>query len=202
MELLIDEVASDGSSLGKLFMDGYASGKFRMFNPPESIIMQCKGFQALIWALHIVWKDKNIFTSEENRIIDKYMLPTYFEHDMSGDVFKLSKKWIKKPIWGREGKGIIVVDNTNSLIMEKEIDNPEEVIQRTPKTCIYQKFVNQIKLPTKVDDPNINDGYFTLSCFMLGDEADALYARMSPEQIAGTEAYWSPVICDDKRAVI
>ena len=196
MELLIDEVADDGDKLGKMFMDGYKAGKFKMFNPPESIIMQCKGFQALVWALHKVEKD-NIFTDEENCVIEEYMLPTYFEQDAKLDPSNKEKRWIKKPIWGREGNGITVVDNNNNLILVKDLDAPEEVVQREPKTCIYQEFVDQVRFQTETDDPDMKDGYFTLSCFMLGSTPDALYARVSPEQIAGTEAYWSPIFIDD-----
>ena len=52
MEILIEEKADqDGSSLGELMMKGYRNGRFHMMNPPESIIMQSKGFQALLYAL-------------------------------------------------------------------------------------------------------------------------------------------------------
>jgi hypothetical protein len=33
---------------------------------------------------------------------------------------------------------------------------------------------------------------------MLGAKPDALYARVSPEKIAGTEAYWSPLFADNE----
>ena len=85
MELLIDEEADDGDSLGKMFMDGYKNGKFTMFNPPEAIIMQCKGFQALVWALHESSEGRKIFTPEEIECISKYMLPTYFEEDFKAN---------------------------------------------------------------------------------------------------------------------
>lgn len=52
MELLIEEKAdSDGSSLETLLMQGYQQGRFKMMNPPEAIIVQSKGFQALVYAL-------------------------------------------------------------------------------------------------------------------------------------------------------
>ena len=202
MELLIDEETTDGESLGKMFMDGYKNGKFTMFNPPEAIIMQCKGFQALVWALHNSPEGRKIFTPEENTCIDKYMLPTYFEEDFKANArngidYNL---WIKKPIWGREGNGISVVDNTGTLILEKVLDAPEEVVQREPKTCIYQEFIDQDVFETKTDDPEMKEGYFTISCFMLGATPDALYARVSPEKIAGTEAYWSPLYIDREAA--
>lgn len=63
MEILIEEKADqDGSSLGELMMEGYGAGRFHMMNPPESIIMQSKGFQALLYALmedHAFSRKKN-----------------------------------------------------------------------------------------------------------------------------------------------
>lgn len=196
MELLIDEKTDDGDDLGKMFMDGYKNGKFTMFNPPESIIMQCKGFQALVWALHLTDEGKKIFTMEEMECIDRYMLPTYFEDDFKLNNPHDNSKWIKKPIWGREGNGITVVNTNGDLILEKVLDAPEEVVQREPKTCIYQKFIDQPTIGTKTDDSEMTEGYYTLSCFMLGSKPDALYARVSYEEIAGTEAYWVPIFVD------
>lgn len=64
MEILIEEKADqDGSSLGELMMEGYRAGRFHMMNPPESIIMQSKGFQALLYAL----MEDHAFFSEKNR---------------------------------------------------------------------------------------------------------------------------------------
>lgn len=42
-------------------------------------------------------------------------------------------------------------------------------------------------------DEGLLNGYLTLSCFMLGEKASAVYSRFSPEAIAGTEAYWVPI---------
>ena len=44
-------------------MDGYKAGKFHMMNPPESLIMQSKGFQALIYAL--MEKSPAFFTEKD-----------------------------------------------------------------------------------------------------------------------------------------
>lgn len=66
MEILIEETADqDASSLGELLMDGYKAGKFHMMNPPESLIMQSKGFQALIYAL--MEKSPSFFTERRRK---------------------------------------------------------------------------------------------------------------------------------------
>ena len=55
-----------------------------------------------------------------------------------------------------------------------------------------QKFVAQPAWSLRTDEGLLN-GYLTLSCFMLGERASAVYSRFSPEAIAGTEAYWVPI---------
>ena len=189
MELLIEETAEDGSSLGQAFMEGYISGKFAMMNPPEAIIMQSKGFQALIWSLACTWGEK-VYSKEELATIKKYMLPTYFEEDFG--ILETSKDlFIKKPIWGREGKGITLL-NGSGTIEEKQPLDPEEIVAHESKTCIYQPFVETNPQNLQVDEGKI-PGYYTWSCFMLGNQPSAVYARFSPEKIAGTEAYWAPL---------
>lgn len=76
MEILIEEKADqDGSSLGELMMEGYRAGRFHMMNPPESIIMQSKGFQALLYAL---MEDHAFFSEKEQEIIRTYIPPCFF----------------------------------------------------------------------------------------------------------------------------
>ena len=183
MEILIDEETPEGESLGKLFMEGYAQGKFTMFNPPEAIIMQSKGFQALLWALS--QEKKELFTAEELEAVERYMLPSFFERP------KQHGEWIRKPLWGREGLDITVEDEDGTLLMAKEVD-PEDVVRRESAKVMYQKFVDQPEIEIKTDE-GLLTGYRTLSCFMHGNKPAALYARFSPEQIAGTEAYWLPL---------
>ena len=165
MEILIEETADqDASSLGELLMDGYKAGKFHMMNPPESLIMQSKGFQALIYAL--MEKSPAFFTEKEKEIIRTYLPESYFQRDFKLGDMPEDSLWIRKPIWGREGRGIEIINGRGEKIYRKKIDS----------------------------DVGIMEGYVTLSCFMLGDTPSALYARFSDERIAGNEAYWIPVL--------
>ena len=195
LEILIDEVSDDGDELGDLLLRGYQNEEFTMFNPPESIIMQCKGFQALVWYLNNSEEGKKIFTEEESKCIEQYMLPSYFETDFNefDAIRKGEQEWIVKPIWGREGSGIKVIDSNKNILFTKEIDADDEIVQRTPNINLYQKYIRQPLLNCKVDDPELRSGTYTFSCFMLGNKSDALYARVSYDPIAGTEAYWVPL---------
>ena len=184
LELLIDEVAPDGTRIGEMLLEGYKDGRFTMFNPPESIIMQNKAFQAFVWML--ATSDSETLTKGEKEDILQYMLPSYFERDFD---YSTQGKFICKPIWGREGNGIYVI-NDGRKVLEKCIDNPEDIVQRDSSKMMIQKFVDQPEYSMRTDEGVIS-GYITLSCFMLKDASSALYARFSPVKIAGTEAYWA-----------
>ncbi|WP_218587664.1 glutathionylspermidine synthase family protein [Selenomonas ruminantium] len=191
LEILIEETTPEGESLGKDFMDGYLQGRYMMFNPPESIIMQSKAFQALVWALdNQPVGMSSAFTEEESAIISRYMLPSYFARDFSPEKIAANAAWIRKPIWGREGAGIEVLDRQGvKLVKDVDADN---IVRRDSKDDMYQLFVDQQECEADTDSGRLT-GYQTLSCFMLGKTPSALYARFSPEQIAGTEAYWLPL---------
>ena len=195
MELLIEEQANDGDDLGILFMEGYKNGKFKMFNPPEAIIMQSKGFQALVWALANI--DDSPFDDDEIAIVKQYMLPSYFEDDYKLLDKRLSDKWIVKPIWGREGNGIKVVDQFSTILV-KEVPNPEDIVQRDSLSKLYQYFVEQPTFIAETDYAENDPGYLTLSCFMLGDKSSAVYSRFSYEQVSGMEAFWIPSLIKKK----
>ena len=192
MEILIEEMSDDGSLLGVNMMKGYSNNRFVMFNPPEAIILQSKGFQALIWKLAEV--NSEVFTREEIDVIKRYMLPSYFEDDIEEGLKKnySTNLWVKKPLWGREGADITVVDRNDNIQLVKDDLNLEDIVRRESKTCLWQEFVSQKKIRVNTDEGKI-EGYQTLSCFMLGNKPSALYARFSPNAIAGTEAYWLPL---------
>ena len=154
-------------------------------NPPEAILLQCKGFQALLWQDDV----KACLTETQRQAVDTYMLPTYFERDF---VPERASSWLKKPIWGREGSGIQLIDKDGLLAGKKEIEDEKMIVQRRSQAAICQKYVEQPIFHMKTDEGQI-PGYLTLSCFMLGKEPSAFYARFSPDAIAGTEAYWAPI---------
>ena len=188
MEILIEETATDGTDLGVMFLEKYAEGKFEMFNPPEAIIMQNKSFLALVWQVYLSGK---FFNSHESKIIERYMLPSFFEDDLN---LINSGEFIKKPIWGREGRNISIIDgSTKNTIYEHQIENPEDVVCRESNKFMYQKFVRTPKFEALTDSGRL-DGFITVSCFMLGDKPSAVYCRFSQEKVIGTEAYFLPLL--------
>ena len=192
MELLIDETTPDGEPLGHYFLDLYQGGKFALFNPPEAIIMQNKSFMALVYALYLT---DRFFTPQERRLIEDYLVPSYFENDFSA---LADGSYIQKEIWGREGRHVKVMEKRNGeaqLHLEKEVDNYDDIVCRDSNRLMYQDFIQQKVFRHRVDS-GTKDGYLTLSCCMLGGKASAVGCRFSPEKIAGTEAYFVPLVVE------
>lgn len=192
MELLIDETTPDGEPLGHYFLNLYQEGKFALFNPPEAIIMQNKSFMALVYALYLT---DRFFTPQERKLIEDYLVPSYFENDFSA---LADGSYIQKEIWGREGRHVKVMEKRNGeaqLHLEKEVDNYDDIVCRDSNRLMYQDFIQQKVFRHRVDS-GTKDGYLTLSCCMLGGKPSAVGCRFSPEKIAGTEAYFVPLIVE------
>lgn len=190
MEILIDEKTADGESLGEMFLDLYKNNSFHMFNPPEALILQNKSFMSLVWA---IYRSGKYFDNHEREIIEKYLVPSYFEEDF----VNLDKgKYICKEIWGREGRNVYVVEKNNGqekVVNEKLVDNYEDIVCRESNKSMYQNFIEQQSF-THIVDSGEKNGFLTISCFMLFDQPSAISCRFSPEEIAGTEAYWCPMV--------
>ena len=192
MELLIDEQTPDNEPLGEMFLDLYEENRFALFNPPEAIILQNKSFMSLVYALYLT---EQFFTKPDRDIIERYLAPSYFENDFSSLDDGL---YIQKEIWGREGRHVQVVQkcgDTSELYMEKLVDNYDDIVCRDSKKVMYQDFIQQKRFTHTVDS-GTKDGFLTVSCFMLGDQASAVGCRFSPEEIAGTEAYFVPLLIE------
>ena len=192
MELLIDELTPDDEPLGEMFLDLYEDNKFALFNPPEAIILQNKSFMSLVYALYLT---EQFYSKPDRDIIERYLTPSYFESDFSS---LADGNYIQKEIWGREGRHIQVVQKQGDeaiLQMEKLVDNYDDIVCRDSKKIMYQDFIEQ-KHFTHTVDGGTKEGFLTLSCFMLGDQASAVGCRFSPEEIAGTEAYYVPLVID------
>ena len=190
MEILIDERTPDGEPLGALFLDLYKEGKFALMNPPEAILLQNKSFMALVYALACTGQ---LLTPEECALVERYLTPSYFEDDF--DALR-DGTYIRKEIWGREGKNVRLVEKRGGreeMVYERQPDSPEEIICRASRKAMYQDFVRQPCFTHTVDSGSLT-GCLTLSCFMLFGAPSAVGARFSPEEIAGTEAFFVPLV--------
>ena len=186
LEMLIEEKAKDNSDLGILFLDRYREGRFSMMNPPESIIVQDKLFLSLIW--NLAESDNRVLTSSDKELIKSVMIPAYI--DFNDIENKDNSYWIKKPVYGREGLGIEIIDSEGNIIEESGIH--KDVPVKDTYHYLYQEYINQ---PIFIEDTDsgLKEGYITLSCFMLGNNSSAVYGRFSEDKICSTDAYWLPL---------
>ena len=194
MEILIDERTPDGDPLGQMFLDLYKAGKFALMNPPEAIILQNKSFMALVYALA---QTEQFFSAEECALIRRWLAPSYFEDDFPA---LADGAYIRKEIWGREGRNVSVVQKQGSIpttAFKKHPSNADDIICRESRAAMYQDFIRQPRFVHTVDSGTI-EGCLTLSCFMLFDRPSAVGCRFSPEEIAGTEAYFVPLVISQK----
>ena len=192
MEILIDERTPDGEPLGAMFLDLYKEGAFALMNPPEAILLQNKSFMALVYALA---RTEQFLTPAECALVERYLVPSYFEEDFTA---LKDGTYIRKEIWGREGKHVRLVEKRDGhaeTIHEKQPDNADEIICRPSRAAMYQDFIRQPRFVHTVDSGTV-EGYLTLSCFMLFDTPSAVGARFSPAEIAGTEAYVLPLVVE------
>ena len=190
MEILIDERTPTGEPLGALFLDLYKNGTFAMMNPPEAILLQNKSFMALVYALA---RTEQFLTPTECALVERCLVPSYFEDDFAA---LMDGTYIRKEIWGREGKNVRLVEKQGGhteTVHEKNPDNADDIICRESCAAMYQDFIRQPHFTHTVDSGTI-EGCLTLSCFMLFDAPSAVGARFSPSEIAGTEAYFLPLV--------
>ena len=194
IEILIDERTPDGEPLGQMFLDLYQEGRFALMNPPEAIILQNKSFMALVYALA---QTEQFFSAEESALIRRWLTPSYFADDFPA---LADGAYIRKEIWGREGRNVSLVKKRGgraATVREKQPDNADDIICRESRAAMYQDFIRQPRFVHTVDSGTI-EGCLTLSCFMLFDRPSAVGCRFSPEEIAGTEAYFVPLVISQK----
>lgn len=177
LEKLASETDEDGYPTGAHVLRLIAEKKLAIINPPSAFLTQTKALQALIWSLH---EAGEFFTAEEQDSIARHMLPTYFENRFAG-----SSGYVTKPIFGREGGGVVLFDAEGSV---KEKDQ-EAFYWDQP--MIYQKRVELPAITVKTMNGDY-DGRLLWGSFLVGGEASALVARVGGP-ITDNLSYYLPV---------
>ncbi|WP_088105485.1 glutathionylspermidine synthase family protein [Halalkalibacter urbisdiaboli] len=120
LEYFLDEKSNTGEPIGEQFLVHIIEGKVKIINPPASLLMQSKAILALITEKKTEW-----YTRTEQAVIDKYFLTTYSSPE-------LLHSYVKKPVLGREGGGIRVVQN--GTVLEEDVDYYQD------QRAIYQEY--------------------------------------------------------------
>mgnify|MGYP001348635675 FL=1 len=174
VEMLMEDVSDDGYPVGRKLIELHNEGKVVLVNSPEAIIMQDKR----LFAIMTDFDNRFGFYTKEERKATILMMP-YTTTDKQQ---KISDKVIVKPIYGREGLGIAIIDDYNST----KIDNSHD-------EYIYQEFIEQPTVEAETVEGDKLTGYVTYSVFLLNGEPTAWYARFSPKEICDEEALWIPI---------
>lgn len=181
LELLMDDESDDGFPVGLKLMELANWGEVDFVNPIKSIVLQNKALLALAWYLyqhHLFWN------AEEEILLGKHLAPTYLDSDALR-----GQRYIKKPIFGREGAGIAIVE-PNGLASYEAEDDCEDC------DLIYQQFIASADVEQEADNGTVN-GKYTYSCFVINGKASEIFVRLEPGEITGIDAYFVPVL-DEK----
>lgn len=173
LEYLIEDYDENGRHIGKMFLNHIAEGRVKVINPPSAFMMQSKAVMAIIWSF---CKDvrTDLFTIEELIDINKYFLPTYFDTDIF-EYYNIP--YVSKPIFGREGGGVKIIDD-NGKIVEKDEEN-----WYSEWASINQQYV-------EMPDMTLNTwggeyaGKLLFGSFLIGGEPSGLFLRVG-EKITG-----------------
>ena len=101
--------------------------RLSLINSPFSSVLESKGIQALIWALY---ENGSYFDGREQEIIRRHFLPTYFHKPNN------LGKLVRKPMYGREGSSIMVLDAAGTVLEASEIGN------QTDEPAIFQQHID------------------------------------------------------------
>lgn len=174
VEMLMEDVSDDGYPVGRKLIELHNEGKVVLVNSPEAIIMQDKR----LFAIMTNFDNRFGFYTREELLAIYRMIPL----TSTDKRLNLSEKVIAKPIYGREGSDITIIDGFDIA----KIDNSHD-------EYIYQVYINQPTVEAETVEGDKLTGYVTYSVFLLNGEPTAWYARFSPKEICDEEALWIPI---------
>ncbi|WP_248926423.1 glutathionylspermidine synthase family protein [Paenibacillus hamazuiensis] len=176
LEKLAEECDEDGYPTGAHVLDLIARRRLAIINPPSAFVAQTKALQALIWNLH---ENGQFYTEDEHAAIRDHMLPTYLE---SGPL--AGKRYVRKPIFGREGGGIIIAETDGRIIAKDAEPHYWE------QPAVYQEYV---ELPAGEAETlrGTYRGRLLWGCFYIGGKPSAIIARMGGP-ITNNLSYYVP----------
>lgn len=139
--------------------------KVALINPVSAFLLQNKALMALITQLGQPNLPEELFPAF------KYFLPTFLQQS------KIKLPYVSKPIWGREGKELMIFQQEESVI-----SNPDSDYANWLK--IYQEYVELPQL-------NWNQTNYTLqfSCFIVNGIATGVGARIGEKIITNNSKF-------------
>lgn len=177
LELLMDDESDDGYPVGLKLMDLANMHKVILVNPVKAILMQNKAMMAIA---HYLAGSTGYFDDAAKQIVRTNIAETSMDaKDFAG------RKFLKKPIFGREGCNISIIEPDGTFSYEAE--------EADDCADIYQEFIDSDLVSVETDDGRW-EGRFTYSCFVINGKPSKLFVRFSPYDITGIEALFVPVV--------
>lgn len=180
VEFILEERNEEKENIGVKLLSLVTEKKIHMINPISAFTMQNKALQSFIW--ESVEMDLPLFSEEEQEWIRSYFLPTYMTHD----IFIENKiKYVKKPIYGREGDTVTIQDQTGSTVIANEKQN------YTNFSYVYQQYID---LPKHVvqTETGPKEQHLLIGSFVINGKPSAIGIRAG-NQITGDESYFLPI---------
>ena len=177
LELLMDDESSDGYPVGLKLMDLANMHKVILVNPIKAILMQNKAMLAIA---HYLAENTNYFDAAARQVVRTNIAET----SMDAQAFS-GRKFLKKPIFGREGCNISIIEPDGTFSYEAE--------EADDCADIYQEFIDS-ELVNVETDAWCWEGKLTYSCFVINGKPSELFVRFSPYDITGIEALFVPVV--------
>lgn len=177
LELLMDDESDDGYPVGLKLMDLANMHKVILVNPIKAILMQNKAMMAIA---HYLADNTGYFDDAEKQVVRTNIAATSMDaKDFAG------RKFLKKPIFGREGCNISIIEPDGTFSYEAE--------EADDCADIYQEFIDSDIVSVETDAGRW-EGKFTYSCFVINGRPSRLFVRFSPYDITGIEALFVPVV--------
>lgn len=150
---------------GPALFDAVARGACRLLNPPSALLLQSKAAQALIWGLY---ERGELFDAAERDAIARVFLPTYLDRPDDG------APYVRKPVLGREGIGVAILDAAGDEVAHGERAVPS--IAEQP--VVFQRYVRAPRRRVRLADGSEIDGEELTTCFVVAGRPSAIGMRI------------------------
>jgi glutathionylspermidine synthase len=150
---------------GAALFEAVTRGACRLLNPPSALLLQSKAAQALIWGLY---ERGEFFDAAERDVVARLFLPTYLDHPGDGAAY------VRKPVLGREGIGVAILDAAGA-----EIAAGERAVQSiAEQPVVFQRYVRAPRRRVRLADGSEIDGEELTTCFVVAGRPSAIGMRI------------------------
>ena len=180
IENLIQDEDEAQNRIGLWLVELVEKQLLRIINPPSAFLLQNKAVQAVIWGLHE--EGNAFFSAEEHEWIADYFLPTYLEE---GPFIEKGLRYVKKPVFGREGDTVEIYEADGRLIQE----DAQKSYRQYP--MVYQQYIEQPKTVFQ-SEKGEQTGEMLVGSFLISGRPGAIGLRIG-EMITNNLSYYLPV---------